>query len=82
MKHVDLQAVKTSLDTWIKSLQKTLADTKNDLYKDAQTMKAERRIDQERMEAKTQATQRKFQTSLKEVSAGANRNQCRCGEAT
>jgi type VI protein secretion system component Hcp len=76
-KHVDLQAVKTSLDTRTKFLQETLADTKNDLHEEARTMKAEIRINQERMEAKTETIRREFQTQLKEVEAGAE-----CGRGT
>jgi hypothetical protein len=45
-----------SLDTWMKSLQKTLADMKNNLHEEAWAMKAEIRINQERIEAKTEAT--------------------------
>jgi hypothetical protein len=30
---MDLQAVNTSINTWMKSLQETLADTRNNLYK-------------------------------------------------
>jgi hypothetical protein len=70
---VNLLAVKTSLDTRTKSLQETLADTKIDLHEEAWTMKAEIRINQERMEAKIEATRCKFQTQLKEVEAGAER---------
>jgi peptidoglycan hydrolase CwlO-like protein len=54
--HVDLRAVKMSLGTRMKSLQETLADTKNDLHKEARTMKAKISINQERMEAKIEAT--------------------------
>jgi hypothetical protein len=56
---MDLQAVKTSLDKWIKSLQETLAHMRNDLHDefghmlqvDAEITKAEIRLNQERMEA-------------------------------
>jgi hypothetical protein len=72
---VDLQAVKASLGRRTQSLQKTLADKRKDLHKDldlmsqveAQTMKAEIRMNQERMEAEIAVTRRKFQTQLKEV---------------
>jgi hypothetical protein len=37
----------------------------------AQTIKAEIKINQERMEAKIEAARREFQTRLKEVKAGA-----------
>jgi enhancing lycopene biosynthesis protein 2 len=47
---VDLQAVKTSLDTRTKILQETLAETKNVLHEEARTTKAEIRINQERLE--------------------------------
>jgi hypothetical protein len=61
---VDLQAVKTSFDMQMKSLQEILADMRNDLHEvlglmlqvEAQTMKAELRINQERMESKIEAT--------------------------
>jgi hypothetical protein len=61
---VDLQAVKTSLDAWMKSLQEILVDTRKDLHEvlgltlqvKAQTMKADIRINQERTEAKIEAT--------------------------
>jgi hypothetical protein len=75
---VDFQAVKTSLYMWMKSLQETLADTRNDLHKQlslmlqvkAQTMKAEIRINQERMETEIVATCLNFQTQLKAVEDG------------
>jgi hypothetical protein len=74
---VDLQAVRTSLDTRTKILQETLADTRNDLHEELglilqfeeQTMKAESRINQQRMEAKIETTRHEFQTQLKEVEA-------------
>jgi hypothetical protein len=61
---VDLQAVKTSLDAWMKSLQETLVDTRNDLHKvlgltlqiKKQTIKADLRVNQERTDAKAEAT--------------------------
>jgi hypothetical protein len=40
---------------------------------EAPKVKAEIRINQERMEAKTEATRREFQTQLKGVVAGAER---------
>jgi hypothetical protein len=54
---MDLQAVKTSFDTQNSSLQETLADTRNNLHEDlglmlqvqAETMKADIRINQERL---------------------------------
>jgi hypothetical protein len=59
---VDLEAVKTSLDTR-KTFQGILADTRHNLHEqlglmlqvEAQRMKAEIRISRERMEAKTEA---------------------------
>jgi pyrimidine operon attenuation protein/uracil phosphoribosyltransferase len=53
---VDLQAAETSLDSQTKSLQETPEDMKNDLHEEAQTMKHEIRINQERMKVKTEAT--------------------------
>jgi hypothetical protein len=78
---VDLQAVKMPLDTQKSSLQETLADTRNDLYEEldlmfqvqARTTKAEIRINEERTEAKTEATRRDFQPQSKEVEARAKR---------
>jgi hypothetical protein len=64
---VELQAVKTSFDTQMKSL----ADMRNDFHKVLQTTKADIRINQERMEAKIEATGHEFQKQLKEVEAGA-----------
>jgi RNase adaptor protein for sRNA GlmZ degradation len=52
---VDLQAVKISLDMRRRSLQETLADTKNDLHEEAWTLKVEIRISQETMETKIKA---------------------------
>jgi hypothetical protein len=52
----DLHAVKTSLNTRTNSLQKTPADMKNDLHEEAWAMKAEIRINQERIEANIEAT--------------------------
>jgi hypothetical protein len=53
---VDFQAVKMPLDMQTKSLQKNLADMKNDLHEEARAMKAEIRINQERIEDKIEAT--------------------------
>jgi hypothetical protein len=66
---VALQAVKTSLDLQTKSLQATLAETWNDLNEqlglmlqvEAQTMKAEIKMNQERMETEIVVTRREFQ---------------------
>jgi hypothetical protein len=78
---VDLQAVKTSLDTRKNSLQETLAVTRNNLHEElglrlqvhADTMKAEIRINQERLEAKIETTRRKIYTQLKGVAARSER---------
>jgi hypothetical protein len=53
---MDLQAAKTSIDSQTKSLQETPADMKNDHHKEAQIMKDQIRINQERMEAKIEAS--------------------------
>jgi hypothetical protein len=88
---VDLQAVKTTLETRMKNLQETLVDTRNDIHEElglmlqveAQRMKAEIRINQERAEAKAEAIRREFQTQVKEVEAGKEkRNLHGSGEAT
>jgi hypothetical protein len=73
MKQVDLQTVKTSLHTRTKSLKEMPADTKNDRHEEARIMKAEMRINQERVEAKIEATRLEFQTQLKGVEAGTER---------
>jgi hypothetical protein len=73
------QAVKTSLDTHMNSLQKTLADMRNDLHKvlglmfqvEVQKTKAEIRINKERMKAKIEATRHEFQIQLKEIESRA-----------
>jgi hypothetical protein len=67
---VDVQTVKTSLDMRAKSLQKTLAETRNDLHEElglmiqveTQTTKAEIRMNQERIESEIAAAHREFQT--------------------
>jgi hypothetical protein len=61
---MDLQAVKSSLDMRMKSLQETQTDMGNDIHEElglmlqveTQTMRSEIRISQERMEAKIEAT--------------------------
>jgi hypothetical protein len=76
---VDLQAVKTSLDTRAKSRKETLADTRNALHEElglmvqveTQTTKTEIRMTQERMETEIAAARREFQTQLEEVEVGA-----------
>jgi uncharacterized membrane protein len=62
-----------------KDFHAAIVNTRNNLHEElslmlhvkAQTMKAERRIDQERMEAKIKATLGEFQTQLKETEARA-----------
>lgn len=65
-RQVDLEAVKTSIDTRAKNLQETLADAVIDLHEqpglmllvEAQTMKAEIRNNQEKIETKIDDTRR------------------------
>jgi hypothetical protein len=73
MEQVDLQAVKTSLDTRTKSLQGIPADMKSDLHEEAWTMKEEIRINEERVVAKNEATRLEFQTQMKGVDAETER---------
>jgi hypothetical protein len=70
---VNLRAEKESLDTRTKILQETLTDTKNDFHEEARKMKAEIRINQERMEVNIEVTRRNFQTQLKDAEAGTER---------
>jgi predicted transcriptional regulator len=65
---MNLQAVKTSFDKRTKSLQETAAVPRKDLHEELRLMlQAEIRISYDRMEAKTDATQHKFQTHLREI---------------
>jgi hypothetical protein len=80
MKLIDLQAVKTSLNMWMKSLQETLADIRNHVHEELGLVAGQRtdsessnRIIQKRMEARIEANHREFQTKLKELEAGAER---------
>jgi hypothetical protein len=82
---VDLRTVKTDLKDGVmdtkKDFYEAIVNTGNDLHEklslifqvEAQTMKAEIRANQERLEAKIKATRCEFQTQLKEVEAWAKR---------
>jgi hypothetical protein len=69
-----------SLDTRRKSLQETLSDTRNDLHEElglmlqveAQTTKAEIRVNQESLEAKIEATRCGFQTQTMKAEIRVN----------
>jgi chromosome segregation ATPase len=63
---VDLHAVKTSLDTWTKSLQETLADTRKDLHGELSFMF---QVEAQALKTLIEATQCEFQMQLKEVKA-------------
>jgi hypothetical protein len=79
---VDLQAVKTSLNTRTKGFQVAISTTKADLITDlnlfhieAQATRTEALAYQRNMEAKTEATRCEFQPQLEGVEGGAEQLQ-------
>jgi hypothetical protein len=74
---VDLQAVKTSLNTWTKGFQQAITTTKVDLitelnlfHTEAQATRTQALTHQCNMEAKTEATRREFQSQLEAGAEG------------
>jgi hypothetical protein len=65
---LDLQAVKTSLDTWRKNHQESLADTRKDLHEELGLMF---QVEVKTVKALLETTQQKFQSQLDKVEARA-----------